>query len=111
MLAFAQQQHRGDLAGQRGEELFQSDDCLVIERVAFVRTVKPQDSDGAFSLGNERRRELDREPLCHHSTSYTSSRTARGSRWPRATARIRLSQSTEARSEERRVGKECRSRW
>ena len=54
MLAFAEQQHGADPFGQRGEELLYSDDCFVVERVAFMRPVEPQNGDGAIPFGDER---------------------------------------------------------
>ena len=54
MLAFAEQQHGADPFGQRGEELLYSDDRFVVERIAFMRPVEPEDGDGAIPFCDER---------------------------------------------------------
>ena len=95
MLALAGEQHGADAVGQRREEGLDAEDGLVIQRVALLRALEPQDGDVALPLGGERSRQRHVEPVGrHHSTSYTSSRTLRASRCPRASARMRLSQST-----------------
>ena len=75
------QRHRTDAVRQRREELFDPDNGFVIERVAFLcgrlsRRIATAPSRSATSDDGS----LIDEPLCHHSTSYTSSRTARASR-------------------------------
>src|SRR5437870_7466863 len=49
----------------------------------------------------------DLKPLCSTSTPMTFSRST----WPRAAATLGKGIRRSKRSEERRVGKECRSRW
>ena len=56
MLAFAREQHGADVIRQRREELFDADDRLVIERVAFVRAVELQHGDTAVPLRGKRGR-------------------------------------------------------
>ena len=69
ILTFACEQHGADAVRQRGEELLDADDRLVIKCVALVWAVEPQNGNRLLPLGNERGREPDRKPLCHHSTS------------------------------------------
>ena len=70
MLAFACEQHGADAVGQRREEGLDADDGLVVERVALVRPLEPQDGDRALPLGGKRSRQCHIEPVVrHHSTS------------------------------------------
>jgi len=68
MLALAMQQHGADAVRQRRKEFLDADDGLVVERVAFLRTLETQDGDVALPLGGERGWEFHVERR-HHSTS------------------------------------------
>ncbi len=80
MLSLAGNQDGADTIGRRRKKLLDADDRLVVERVALLRAVQPQDGDRAVALGDERGWKPDCKTFRHHCTSYTSSRTARGSR-------------------------------
>src|SRR5437870_12327389 len=76
--------------------------CAVI-CAAFDR--RPSRSS-CTAVGRPAARAADK-PLCSTSTPMTFSRST----WPRAAATLGKGIRRSKRSEERRVGKECRSRW
>jgi hypothetical protein len=69
VFTLAREEHGMDTARQRREELLDANDGVVIERVAFLRAIEPQDCDRTFSLGDKGGRKPDCQPLFHHSTS------------------------------------------
>ena len=56
-------------SGNDVEELLNSDNGLIVERIALLRPVKSQNGDRALALRNEGRRKPDCKTLRHYSTS------------------------------------------
>ncbi len=54
MLAVTGEQHGADAVRQRGEERVDAVHGVVVERVALVFALEPQDGDGALPLGCQR---------------------------------------------------------
>ncbi len=53
MLAFARQQHAARAFRRRAEECLDAEDGVVVERVALLRPVQPQDRDVTLLLDGE----------------------------------------------------------
>ena len=70
MLAFAPDQHRADVVRQRCEELLDADDCLVVERIAFLRPIQLQHGHAAMPLGGKRGRQVCSKALGRHSPAH-----------------------------------------
>ena len=70
MLALAGEQHRADAVRQRGEELLDADDRLVVERVAFLRPIELQHGDAAVPLGGKRGGQMRGKDLRRHSLAH-----------------------------------------
>ena len=58
MLALAGEQHGADIGRQRGEESLDADDGFVVQRIALVRPLEPQDGDVALPLCSKRGRQM-----------------------------------------------------
>ena len=61
MLALAMQQHGADAVGQRREECLDADDGLIVQRIALVRALEPQDGNRALPLRMQRSGQRDVE--------------------------------------------------
>src|SRR5262245_59673601 len=70
VFALARNQHGADPARQRREKLLDSNDCLVVEGIAFLRAIKLQHSHAAMPFGGKRGRQLRGKVFGRHSLAH-----------------------------------------